>query len=80
MAKRASEDLFEELHALVTEEFIARVKAGEASTADLRAITDWLHKNGITGVATGNSPLAALKEALTIPELDFEDVERSYGS
>jgi len=72
MAKRASEELFEELHALLTNEIIDRIKSGEATTADLRAAIDWLAKNDITGVAVSGSPLAGL--AGLIPELTFEDV------
>lgn len=74
MAKRAGEELFDELHALLTNELVARIKSGEASTADLRAAIDWLSKNDITGVAISGSPLASL--AGLIPELDFEDVQR----
>ena len=70
--KRASEDLFDELHSLVTNEIISRIKTGEATTADLRAAIDWLDKNDITGVAVAGSPLAGL--AGLIPELTFEDV------
>ena len=72
MSSRASEDLFDTLHSLVTEEFVTRIKSGEATTADLRAATDWLHKNDITGFAATGSPLAGL--AGLIPELTFEDV------
>ena len=72
MANRASEDSFEELHALLTNEIITRIKSGEATTADLRAAIDWLAKNDITGVAVKGSPLASL--AGLIPELTFEDV------
>lgn len=72
MTKRASEDSFEELHALLTNEIILRIKSGEATTADLRAAIDWLAKNDITGVAVKGSPLAGL--AGLIPELTFEDV------
>ncbi len=74
MANRAGEELFDELHALLTNELVARIKSGEASTADLRAAIDWLSKNDITGVAISGSPLASL--AGLIPELDFEDVQR----
>lgn len=73
MAKRASEDLFDELHSLLTTELIGRIKSGEASTADLRAASDWLKANDITGVPVEGSPLAGL--AGLIPELTFEDVE-----
>jgi len=72
MGKRASEDTFDVLHKMVTEEFVARIKSGEATTADLRAATDWLHKNDITGVAVAGSPLAGLLGV--IPELTFDEV------
>lgn len=74
--KRATEDSFNELHLLLTTELVQRIKAGEASTADLRAAIDWLHKNDITGVPISGSPLASL--AGLIPELTFDDVERSF--
>jgi len=74
MATRANEDAFAELHQLVTTELINRVKTGEATTADLKAATDWLYKNNITGAPVDGSPLAAL--AGIIPELTFDDVQR----
>ena len=73
MTKRAGEELFDELHSLLTTELLARIKSGEASTADLRAAIDWLSKNDITGIAVEGSPLASL--AGLIPELNFEDVQ-----
>ena len=73
MAKRANEESFDKLHSLVTQELISRIESGEASTADLKAATDWLHKNDITGIAVAGSPLAGL--AGLIPELTFEDVQ-----
>jgi len=72
MAKRASEDLFDELHCLLTNELVGRIKSGEATTADLRAAIDWLSKNDITGVAVEGSPLASLMGM--IPDLTFEEV------
>lgn len=71
--KKATEDQFNELHALVTTELMARIKSGEATTADLRAAIDWLSKNDITGVPVEGSPLAGLIGV--IPELNFEDVQ-----
>ena len=73
MSKRAGEEAFEELHAILTNEITARIKSGEATTADLRAAIDWLKANDVTGVAIEGSPLAGL--AGVIPELDFSDVE-----
>lgn len=73
MAKRASEEAFDELHALLTTEIINRIRSGEASTADLRAAIDWLKANDVTGVAVEGSPLASL--AGLIPELTFDEVQ-----
>ena len=42
MKKKATEDNFNELHNLVTKEFLARIKSGEATTQDLKAACDWL--------------------------------------
>ena len=40
MAKttKATEDQFNELHRLVTEEYLRRIKTGEATTQDLKAM------------------------------------------
>ena len=78
MNKKATEDQFNELHNLVTKEFLARVKSGEASTADLKAACDWLSKNDISGVAMEGNPLDKL--AAIIPTIDPEMVQqRLYG-
>lgn len=74
MTTRASEEAFDELHALVTTEITQRIKSGEASTADLRAAIEWLKANDITGVPVDGSPLAGLVGL--IPELTFDDVQR----
>ena len=72
---RAGESQFNELHALVTEEFLKRIKAGEATTADLKAASDWLYKNDITGVAFDTSPLSKL--ANVMPKIDFDAVQKA---
>jgi hypothetical protein len=78
MNKKASEAQFNELHNLVTNEFLARVKSGEASTQDLKAACDWLAKNDISGVAMEGNPLDKL--ANIIPTIDPELVQtRLYG-
>lgn len=78
MKKKASEDQFNELHNLITKNFLARIKSGEATTADLKAACDWLKTNDITGVAAENSPLAKL--AAVMPDIDPELVQnRLYG-
>ena len=78
MKNKASEDQFNELHNLVTTEFLARVKSGEASTQDLKAACDWLKTNDISGVAYNGNPLDKL--AKLMPTVDPELVQtRLYG-
>ena len=79
LPKKATEDKFNELHNLVTEDFLRRVRSGEASTADLKAACDWLKTNDITGVAYEGSPLDKLNKIL--PTVSPELVQRRmYGS
>ena len=76
---KATEDKFNDLHNLVTDEFLKRVKSGEASTQDLKAACDWLKTNDITGVAYDGSPLDKLNKIL--PKVDPELVQRRlYGT
>ncbi len=76
--KKATEEQFSELHQLVTNEFLSRVKSGEATTQDLKAACDWLKSNDITGVAYDGNPLEKL--AKVMPQIDPELVkERMYG-
>ncbi len=79
MAKKATEEQFDELHNLVTTEFLSRVRSGEATTQDLKAACDWLKTNDITGIALDGSPLSKL--AAIMPTVDPELVQRRlYGS
>jgi len=76
--KKATEDMFNELHNIVTKELLNRIKSGEASTADLKAACDWLAKNDISGVAYDGNPLDKL--ATVLPKVDPELVQkRLYG-
>ena len=74
MKKKATEDQFNELHNLVTKEFLARIKSGEATTQDLKAACDWLKTNDISGVAMDGSPLDKL--ANIMPTIDPEMVQQ----
>ena len=77
--KKATEDQFNELHNLVTREFLQRIKSGEATTQDLKAACDWLAKNDISGVALEGNHLDKLANVL--PTIDPELVQRRlYGS
>ena len=78
MKKKATEDQFNELHNLITKEFLSRIKSGEATTQDLKAACDWLKTNDISGVAVEGSPLEKLSKVL--PEIDPDLVQsRLYG-
>ena len=75
---KATEEQFNELHNLVTKEFLKRVKSGEASAHELKAACDWLKTNDITGIALEGSPLEKL--ASIMPTIDPELVQtRLYG-
>ena len=78
MKNKATEDMFNELHNIVTKELLNRIKSGEATTADLKAACEWLHKNDISGVAVEGNPLDKL--ASIMPKVDPELVQRRlYG-
>ncbi len=79
MTKKATEEQFNELHNLVTEEFLKRVRGGEATAHELKAACDWLVKNDISGVAYEGNPLHKLADIM--PKVDPELVQRRlYGS
>ena len=76
--KKATEEKFNELHNLVTLEFLKRVKSGEASAHELKAACDWLKTNDVTGVATDGSALDKLQKIM--PKVDPELIQtRLYG-
>ena len=76
--KKATEEKFNELHNLVTLEFLKRVKSGEASAHELKAACDWLKTNDVTGVATDGSALDKLQKIM--PKVNPELVQsRLYG-
>ena len=72
--KKATEEKFNELHNLVTEDFLKRVRSGEATTQDLKAACDWLRANDVTGVAYEGNPLDKLNKLM--PKVDPELVKR----
>jgi len=75
---KATEKQFNELHGLVTNEFLSRIKSKEATTQDLKAACDWLKANDISGVAYEGNPLDKLNKIM--PKVDRELVtRRMYG-
>ena len=76
--KKATEENFNELHNLVTKEFLKRIKSGEASAHELKAACDWLKTNDVTGVATDGSALDKLNKIM--PKVNPDLVQtRLYG-
>ena len=73
MAK-ATEKQFNELHGLVTNEFLSRIKSGEATTQDLKAACDWLKTNDVSGVAYDGNPLDKLNRIM--PKVNPELINR----
>ena len=73
--KKATESQFNELHNLVTKEFLSRVKSGTASPQELKAACEWLKTNDISGVAFEGNPLSRLAAAM--PQVDPDLVKRS---
>lgn len=64
-------DKLQELHEVVTEELLARVRSGEATSAELSVAVKFLKDNGAsTDVITAESPMASL-----LSELPFEEVK-----
>jgi|TARA_R100000479_G_scaffold21446_1_gene8092 hypothetical protein len=62
-------DKLEELHESVTNELLARVRSGEATSAELSVAVKFLKDNGAsTDVITAESPMASL-----LNELPFEE-------
>ena len=71
---KASEEKFNELHNLVTLEFLKRVKSGEASAHELKAACDWLKTNDVTGVTNDSNALGKLADIM--PKIDPDLVKR----
>ena len=76
MKKKATEENFNELHNLITNEFLSRVKSGEATTADLKAACDWLKTNDISGVAFEGNPLDKLSRPVSYTHLTLPTILR----
>ena len=75
LPRRASEETFNVLHKLLTEEYLKKIESGEATTADLKAAGDWLFKNDITGIVIDNGALGKLADCM--PNIDFEAVQKA---
>ena len=62
-------DVLNELHESVTKELLARVKSGQATSAELSVAVKFLKDNGASSdVVMADSPMANLLEALPFEE------------
>jgi len=61
---------FKELHEVLTNELLKRVKDPEAKSSDLNVARQFLKDNGIEAIPTDNSPLKSL-----VDELPFNSEE-----
>lgn len=67
----ANKELLGELHVLITNELIARIASGAATTADISTAIKFLKDNGVEAVVAGNNRLTELAQRLP----DFDDYE-----
>ena len=61
-------DKLKELHGVLAEELLKRVKDPEAKSSDLNVARQFLRDNGIDAVPTKDSPLSKLIEELPFDE------------
>ena len=63
-----SDSKLKELHGVLAEELLKRVKDPEAKSSDLNVARQFLRDNGIDAVPTNDSPLSKLIEELPLDE------------
>lgn len=68
MSVTDSKPALEELHSVVAEELLARIKSGDAKPADLAVAVKFLKDNGVDALASNDSPLKRLAQVLPFAE------------
>lgn len=68
-------DLLADLHKVLAEQLLDRIKDPEAKSADLNVARQFLKDNGIEALATQGSPLADLVN--TLPDFNDESTDLS---
>lgn len=66
---KATNAVLEELHEQVAKDLLAKIKSGEATSAELNAAINFLKNNGIEALPTVDNPLGNLASELP----DFPD-------
>ena len=64
MSRSATTDLLEELHSVLADDLISRIKSGEASASDLTNAIRFLKDNGIEAAPVENGKVANLAREL----------------
>lgn len=70
---KASIELLNELHNLTVKELIARIRSGEATSADLNVARAMLKDNGVEQAVVAGAPMADLAATLPFAGSDTED-------
>lgn len=73
MSKKASQEVFEQLHEALATDLLNRIKAGTATAADLNVARAFLKDNGIDAIPTEGSPVGNL-----VANLPFAATEDSF--
>lgn len=63
---RASEDVLGELHELIAKDLIAKIKSGEATSADINAAIKFLKDNDISCIVSQSDDMKELVDSLPI--------------
>jgi hypothetical protein len=64
MSVTENKHALEELHSVVADELLARIKSGDAKPADLAVAVKFLKDNGVDALANNDSPLKRLAQVL----------------
>ena len=64
MTNRASEDVLSELHSLVAQALIEKIKSGDATSADYNAAIKFLKDNSISCIGEQNDDMKELIDSL----------------
>ena len=72
MNERATADILGDLHGIIAEEFIKRIREGKASPSDLNAARQFLKDNGISCDGPQSPRMNSLVDALPDSLMDLE--------
>lgn len=73
MTGRASLDILEALHGELVKSLLAKIRAGEATAADLSVARQFLKDNGIDAVPTESNGLGKLAEELPFTDQPLDE-------